>query len=351
MNKYSTSEYYSAADYNLVCAAHQAIAGRYRANELDALRWYWKPAQTADPPREYHRETVGPYTLHSGPVAHLPLPLVCIHLDSQIKTYMDRDALGDAVRLRANAHPGAIGAAREAELARRIGGGSLEGADLLIAIVEYSGYVLGGIMVNPGIHDERIASIMQRGGHPPTSIAALQAKFTLPADDPFLAKRESEIAEFVRYFRAPDHALERILPLRLFQQTRHRKAVHLIRALTISEAFAMTTRWMTKRRRKITTGVCETPNDDVKALIEGRRVRTPDGRESRIDAIPHRILISSTGAELYPDAYQNRPEGTSKIYTLYEFDLAEVSERATRYRQLAVSAYGATPPNSRLINA
>ncbi len=343
MNKYSTGEYYSTADHALVCAAHQALARRYRPNELDALRWYWKVARTADPGREYHRERVGPYTLHSGPLEILPLPLVCIYLDSQIKTYMDRDALGDAVRSRVNSDEGAIRLAREKELARRIAGGSLEGAELLIAMIEYDGYVLGGMMVNPGIHDETIGSVMQSRGHRPTSITALQAKFALPPGDPFLAKRESEIADLVRYFRTPDHALEKILPRRLLDQSFHRKAVHLIRALTISEAFAVTARWMTNRRRRITTGVCETPNDDVKALIEGRRART--------DAIPHRVLTSSTGAELYPDTYQNRPEGMSKIYTLYAFDFAEVSERAKRYRELAVAAYGVTPPNSRSISA
>jgi hypothetical protein len=343
MNDYNPNEYYSTADHTLVCAAHQALARRYRANELDALSWYWTAARTADPGREYHRETVGPYTLHSGPFASLPLPLVCIYLDSQIKTYMDRDALGDAVRSRVSSDEGAIRAAREKELARRVGGGSLEGTDLLIAMIEYNGYVLGGMLVIPGIHDETVGSVMQSRGHRPTSITALQAKFTLPPGDPFLTRRESEIAEFVRYFRAPDHALEKILPPRLLEQSVHRKAVHLIRALTISEAFAVTTRWMIKRRRWITTGVCETPNDDVKALIEGRK--------GRVDAIPHRVLTRSTGAELYPDAYQNRPEGTSKIYALYAFDFAEVSERAKRYREVAVAAYGVTPPNSRSISA
>ncbi len=343
VSKYNTSEYYRTADHALVCAAHQELVGRHRANELDALRWYWKAARAADPGGEYHRETVGPYTLHSGPFGILPLPLICIYLDSQIKTYMDRDALGDAVRYRINSHESAIRAAREKELARRIGGGSLEGTDLLIAMIEYNGYVLGGMMINPGIHDETIGLVMESRGLWPTSIAALQAKFTLPPGDPFLAKRETEIADLVRYFRAPDHALEKILPPHLLEQGVHRKAVHLVRALTISEAFAVTTRWMTKRRRWITTGVCETPNDDVKALIEGRKAGT--------DAIPHRVLTRSTGAELYPDAYQNRPEGMSKIYTLYAFDFAEVSERAKRYRELAVAAYGVTPPNSRSISA
>jgi hypothetical protein len=233
MNNYNTSDYYSTADHTFVGAAHQALAGRYRADELDPLQWYWKAARTGDSGQEYHRETVGPYTLHSGPFGILPLPLVCIYLDSQIKTYMDRDALGDAVRSRVDSHEGAIRAAREKELAIRIAGGSLGGAELLIAMIEYDGYVVGGMMVNPGIHDETIGSVMQSGGHR-TSIAALQAKFTLPPGDPFLAKRESEIADLVRYFRVPDHALEKILPPRLLEQSVHRKAVHLIRALTIS---------------------------------------------------------------------------------------------------------------------
>src|SRR5258707_384869 len=146
MNNYNTCEYYSIADYALVCAAHQALAGRYRANELDALQWYWKAAGSGDSEREYHRETVGPYTLHSGPFGTLPLPLICIYLDSQIKTYMDRDALGDAVRSHINSDEDAIRMARERELARRIAGGSLEGAELLIAMIEYDGYVLGGTM-------------------------------------------------------------------------------------------------------------------------------------------------------------------------------------------------------------
>jgi hypothetical protein len=343
MNNYNPSEYYRTADYALVCAAHQALAGRYRANELDALRWYWKAAGSGDSEQEYHRETVGPYTLHSGSFGTLPLPLVCIYLDSQIKTYMDRDALGDAVRSRVNSDEGAIRVAREKELARRIAGGSLEGPELLIAMIEYDGYVLGGIMVNPGIHDETIGSVLQSRGGRPTSITALQANFTLSPGDPFLAKRESEIADLIRYFRAPEHVLEKILPRRLLEPSVRRKAVHLIRALTISEGFAMTARWMTNRRRWITTAVCETPNDDVKSLIEGRK--------ARIVGIPHRVLTSSTGAELYPDAYQNRPEGMSKIYTLYAFGFAEVSERAKRYRELAVAAYGATPPNSRSISA
>src|SRR5262249_38521338 len=152
--------------------------------------------RTTDQFGDYHRETVGPYTLHSGRFVGLPNRLVCIYLDSQIKTYMDRDAVGDAVHYRVNACEDAISAAREKELARRIGGAGLDGEDLLIGLVEYGGYVLGGMIVNPGIHDATIGSVMDSPEHQGASITALQARFTLPADDPFLAKRENEIADF-----------------------------------------------------------------------------------------------------------------------------------------------------------
>src|SRR5262249_4292122 len=136
--------------------------------------------------------------------------------------------------------------------------------------------------------------------------------------------------------------VRKILPASLLERTAYRKAVHLIRALTISEAFAMTARWMGSHRRVITTCVCETPNDDVKGLIEGKRLRRLDGSEVKVGGIPHRILPCSTGAELYPAAYQNRPEGQSKIYTLYAFDFADIAARAEEYRQGALAAYAQT---------
>src|SRR5215469_7487419 len=96
---YNTTDYYSAVDYELVRNAHQELVRRYRAEELDTTEWYWKAAE-AGSQDEYHRESVGPFTVHSGPLKSLPVSLVCSYLDSQIKTYMDRDALGDAVRER-----------------------------------------------------------------------------------------------------------------------------------------------------------------------------------------------------------------------------------------------------------
>jgi hypothetical protein len=90
--------------------------------------------------------------------------------------------------------------------------------------------------------------------------------------------------------------------------------------------------------RKITTGVCETPTGDVKLLFEGRKVKTVDGQEKRVGDIPHRILTTATGLELYPLAYENRPEGRTKIYTLYAFDFEEIVLRAKVYREQAVAA-------------
>ena len=338
---YNTTDYYSTADYELVCNAHQGLVRRYRAEELDTTEWYWKAAEGASSQDEYHRESVGPFTVHSGPLKSLPGSIVCTYLDSQIKTYMDRDALGEAVRERVYASdedkPEATREAREREVAKRIGGRGLS-LDVQLAVVEYGGYVLGGIIVSPGKRDEAVATIMESSDRA-TSITALRAKFRLPPDDPFLAKRESELVDLVKYFRAPDHVLRRILPSSLLERKTYRKTVHLIRALTIAEAFALTERWATMRGRAITTGVCETPNDDVKSLIEGKRVRGLDGQEIRLGAIPHRILTSSTGADLYPAAYQGRPEGESKIYTLYAFDFAEIALRSREYRQLAIAAY------------
>jgi hypothetical protein len=338
---YNTTEYYSTADYELVRNAHQALVRRYRAEELDTTEWYWKAATQASSQDEHHIESVGPFTLHSGPLKSLPAPLVGTYLDSQIKAYMDRDALGDAVRegvYTSDEHkPDATREARETEVAKRIGGRGLS-LDVQMAMVEYGGYVLGGIVVSPGERDETVATIMESSERA-TSISALQAKFRLPPDDPFLTKRENELVDLVKYFRAPDHALRRILPAPLLEKKAYRKTVHLVRALTISEAFALTERWAARRGRAITTGVCETPNDDVRALIEGRRVRSLEGQEIRLGAIPHRILTSSTGAELYPAAYQGRSEGQSKIYTLYAFDFAEIASRSQEYRRLAIAAY------------
>ena len=338
---YNTTDYYSTADYELVRNAHRELVQRYRAEELDATEWYWTATKQAGSQDEYHLESVGPFTVHSGQLKSLPVPLVCIYVDSQIKAYMDRDALGDAVRdgvYTSDEHkPEATREAREREVAKRVGGRGLS-LDVQMAIVEYGGYVLGGIVVSPGKSDETVTTIMQSSDRA-TSIAALQAKFRLPPDDPFLAKCESELVDMVKYFRAPDHVLRRILPESLLDRRTYRKAVHLIRALTIAEAFTLTERWAARRGRAITTGVCETPNDDVKALIEGKRMRSLDGKETRVGAIPHRILTSSTGAELYPTAYQGRPEGKSKIYTLYSFDFAEIALRSREYRRQAIAAY------------
>lgn len=341
---YNTFDYFGIDAYEAVCAAHRALVCRYRPEEMDSVAWYWKPRLALGDPHAHHREVVGPFTMHSGPVANLPPELVGIFLDSQVKTYMDRDALGDAVRrpLQNGAlqTADATAIARERELARRIGGGSLQSSSLLMVVIERRGYALGGMIVSPGNADCTVGEMMQTPWA--TSIAAFQAKFTLPADDPFLGKKENAIVDLVRYFRAPDQLLKRILPTSLLERTVYRRAVHLIRALTISEAFAMTERWMACHRRMITTCVVETPNEDVKALIEGRRLRRLDGSEVKIGEIPHRVLTCSTGAKLYPAAYQNRPEGQSKIYTLYTFDFADIAALAREYRREAVAAYGPT---------
>ncbi len=338
---YSTLDYFGIDRYEVVCAAHQSLVRRHRPAEIDSVTWYWKRRGAPGDSDAYYREAVGPVTLHSGPVANLPLELVGIFLDTQVKTYMDRDALGDAVRRTPpNGAPHSdtcTTIARERELARRIGSGGLESTSLLMAVVERRGYALGGMIVNPGNTDSTVAEVMQAPSA--MSITAFQAKFSLPAGDSFLSLKENAIVDLVRYFRAPDHVLKKILPASLLERTAYRKAVHLIRALTISEAFAMTARWMGSNRRLITTCVCETPNDDVKALIEGKRLRRIDGSEVRVGRIPHRILTCSTGAELYPAAYQNRPEGQSKIYTLYAFDFADIAARAEEYRQAALAAY------------
>ena len=338
---YNTLDYFSVDAYEAVRAAHRSLVGRYRPGEMDSVTWYWNRPGALGDAGAYHREEFGPFTLHSGPMVNLPLELVAIFLDSQVKTYMDRDALGEAVRpAPRNGTPhddAATIAARERELARRIGGGSLQSTSLLMAVVEHRGYVLGGMIVNPGKTELTIAEVMQAPST--TSIAAFQAKFSLPPGDPFLSMKENAIIDLVRYFRAPDHVLRKTLPSSLLERSAYRKAAHLIRALTISEAFAVTARWAGSNRRVITTCVCETPNDDVKALIEGKRLRRLDGSEVKVGAIPHRILTCSTGAELYPVAYQNRPEGQSKIYTLYTFDFEDIAARAREYRQGALAAY------------
>jgi hypothetical protein len=341
---YITTDYYSTADYQLVCNAHQALARQHRAEKFDTIGWYWKTAKKEEPGQEYHKESVGPFTLHSSPLKDMPFPLVAIYMDSQIKTYMDRDTLGDAVRQRTKIadekRQQAIRAAREAELARRIGGESLQGSDVQIAMVEYCGYIVSGMMINPGKKDKTVAAIMQSPSERATAMAALQAQYTLPAEDPFLAQKENEIVDLIRYFRTPDHVLKKILSPHLLQRKSYRRTVQLIRALTISEVFAVTKRWMERNGREITTGVCETPNKDVKLLIEGRKVKTPDGKEVRVGGIPHRVVTAATGAELYPAYYENRPEGKTKIYTLYAFDFGQIALQAKAYRAQATTAYG-----------
>src|SRR5712692_5327413 len=84
--------------------------------------------------------------------------------------------------------------------------------------------------------------------------------------------------------------------------------------------FSATERWMKMHGREITTGICVTQNDDVKLMIEGKRVRSHDGTEVRVGGIPCRILTAAPGVELYPEFYGNRPESKTKIYTLYAFD-------------------------------
>src|SRR5262244_1323553 len=141
---YSTLDYFSVDAFEVVCAAHQSLVGRYRPGEIDSITWYWKRPDAQGNSAAYHREEVGPVTVHSGPMANLPLELVAIFLDSQVKTYMDRDALGEAVRRTPqNGAPQtdtAMTIARERELARRIGGDSLQSTSLLIAVVERRGY-------------------------------------------------------------------------------------------------------------------------------------------------------------------------------------------------------------------
>src|SRR5712692_3047359 len=297
---YSTTDYYSTADYPIVCAAHQAFVREHRASEIDTIGWYWKTAGKSEPGEEYHKESVPPFTLHSGPLKSVPLQLLAICMDSQIKTYMDRDALGDAVRqVTSMVEPdgqGAFRTARGKELARRIGGESLQG-DVQVAIVEYNGYAVSGMMVNTGKRDETVAAIMQSPAKREAAMAALQARYDLPPGDPFLGQRENEIVDLIRYFRTPDQLLKRILPTDLVQRSLYRRTVQLIRALALSEAFAATKRWMKREGRAIKVGVVETPNEDVKLLVEGKKVKAPGGREVRVGGIPHRVLTVATGAE------------------------------------------------------
>jgi len=338
---YSTFDYYRTADFDLVRAAHQKLAKTYRAGDIDTVQWYWS-GTSSSAPEEYHREQVGPFTLHSGLMRALPPPLVAIYLDSQIKTYMDRDALGDQVRQGIEASRTALQIARETELAKRIGGGSLQSSDVLMVVVEHKGYAVSGILLAPGEKDATVTSIMASSAPGRTSLPALQASCVFQADEPFLEEKETNIVELMKYFRIPDHALKRILPAQLVQKSSYRISVHLSRALTICEAFRATQRWMLQAGRAIATVVCETPNEDVKSLIEGKRLKAIDGREVRIGGIPHRVLTSAAGAELYPAAYKGRSEGTSKIYTLYTFDFGEdILRRGTEYRAQATGAYDA----------
>ncbi len=341
---YNTFDYYRTADFDLVGAAHQKLAKTYRAGEIDTVRWYWSGASSSAP-KEYHREQVGPFTLHSGLMRALPPPLVATYLDSQIKTYMDRDALGDQVRQGIEGNEGtriALQVARETELAKRVGGGSLQSSDILMVAIEHEGYVVSGILLIPGQKNATVASIMASSAPDRTSLPALQATCVFRADEPFLEEREKNIVELMKYFRIPDHALKRILPAHLVQKTSYRTTVHLGRALTICEAFRATQRWMLQASRAITTVVCETPNEDVKSLIEGKRLKAIDGREVRTGGIPHRVLTSASGAELYPAAYKGRSEGTAKIYTLYTFDFGEdILRRGAEYRAQATGAYDA----------
>src|SRR5262249_38200904 len=137
---YSTLDYFGVDAFELVCAAHQSLVSRHRPCEMDRVEWYWKRRAAQGDSGAYHRATVGPFALHSGPVTKLPVELVAIFLDSQVKTYMDRDALGEAVRrMPQDGAPHtdtATTIARERELARRIGGGSLQSTSLLMAVVE-----------------------------------------------------------------------------------------------------------------------------------------------------------------------------------------------------------------------
>jgi hypothetical protein len=318
------------------------LVREHRPAEIDTIKWYWKTAGEREPGEEYHRESVPPFTVHSGPLKSVPLPLLAICMDSQIKTYMDRDALGDAVR------PGgprvdpegqdAFRTARGKELARRMGGESLQG-DVQVAIVEYNGYAVSGMMVNTGKRDETVAAIIESPTKRAAAMAALQARYTLPPGDPFLEQKENEIVDLIRYFRTPDQLLKEILPADLVQRPLYRRTVQLIRALALSEAFATTKRWMKREGRAIKVGVVETPNEDVKLLVEGKKVKAPDGREIRVGGIPHRVLIVATGVELYPVAFENRPEGTTKTYTLYAIDFGAVALHAKKYREHAIAAY------------
>src|SRR5215472_16094256 len=95
---YSTLEYFGVDAFEDVCAAHQSLVRRHRPGEMDSVEWYWKRPGSQGDSDAYHQETVGPFTLRSGQATKLPVELVATFLDSQVKTYMDRDALGDAVR-------------------------------------------------------------------------------------------------------------------------------------------------------------------------------------------------------------------------------------------------------------
>jgi hypothetical protein len=344
---YDVFKYYNIAEHELVFAAHRALAESQRGPELETAPWYWRSAGIRIPGRKHHRETVGPFTMYSGPLGGLPLPLVSIWIDSQIKTYMDRDALGDAVKPsqpQIGSQQGLRERAREAELAKRIAGATFH-PDAQIAVVEYAGYAVGGMMVNPGKTDQTVGAILESAESRNDSIAALQANYSLPTGDPFLALREHELVDLVKYYRLPDTALKQILPAQLLERQVYRRTAHLIRALTISEAFAMTERWMLETGRNITTGVCETPNEDVKLLFHGRKVKAADGSKTVVGGVPHRILTAASGVELYPASYKNRPEGRTKIYTLYTFDFQRIAAESKIYRANAMSSKAGQAPH------
>lgn len=57
-----------------------------------------------------------------------------------------------------------------------------------------------------------------------------------------------------------------------------------------------------------------------------------------VGGIPHRVLTAATGVELYPKPYPDRPEGRTKVFTLYAFDFATIAAAARVYRLKATSA-------------
>jgi hypothetical protein len=333
---YDSTIYFSINDWLVVHGAHQALAASFASTRGEEQQFYWSMPAERNRPCKYQTERVGSLIVHSGALQTSPLPLVAVWFDSQIKAYMDRDALGALVKRGINRGAQLSSEAREVEIGRRTGGSSFRAETMLIAVT-YGGYVLGGMMVNPGTLDMTVAEVMRSRSHRPRSIAALQAKFSLGPDDPFLLLKENEIVDLIKYFRVPDAVLREIIAADLIQGESYRRIVHLIRALTISEAFATTERWAREADRRITTGVCETPNDDVKLLFRGRKGRDARGAETTVGGIPHRVLTDATGAELYPEPYKNRPEGKTKFYTLYAFDFERIAAESRLYRAGAIS--------------